>query len=207
MEAHRITRSTKSQVGKLLPTQRSNGVQPTLLQEKPNALQGVVDHLIGGVLILTEHQELIYANDHARHILRQLNSNEACNWEIPQEIEHICQSLIHSRSLFPEQHWLIESEIFANESTALHISVRWFQIDSLKRSCLLLTVKDRYQAHKNIAAEEAQKYGLTTREKEVWLLYRANFTYKQIAVELSISTNTVKKHMRSIHAKRVDIEK
>jgi DNA-binding CsgD family transcriptional regulator len=121
---------------------------------------------------------------------------------IPQEIEHICQSLVHSRSLFPGQHWLIESNIFANDSTALRISARWFQIDCLEHSCLLLTLEDRYQVHKNIAADEAQKCGLTAREKEVWLLHRANYTYKQIALELSISTNTVKKHMRSIYAKR-----
>jgi DNA-binding CsgD family transcriptional regulator len=34
------------------------------------------------------------------------------------------------------------------------------------------------------------------------LLRRANYTCKEIAAELYISLNTVKKHMKNIHAKR-----
>jgi DNA-binding CsgD family transcriptional regulator len=51
-------------------------------------------------------------------------------------------------------------------------------------------------------SEESQKYGLTCREQEIWLLHRANYTYKQIALELCITPNTVKKHMKSIYSKQ-----
>jgi DNA-binding CsgD family transcriptional regulator len=50
--------------------------------------------------------------------------------------------------------------------------------------------------------EEAQHYGLTDRETEIWMLQRANYTYKQIADELFIAPNTVKKHMQNIHLKQ-----
>jgi DNA-binding CsgD family transcriptional regulator len=36
----------------------------------------------------------------------------------------------------------------------------------------------------------------------VWLLQQNNYTYKQIAAELGITPNTVKKHVRNIYAKR-----
>jgi DNA-binding CsgD family transcriptional regulator len=49
---------------------------------------------------------------------------------------------------------------------------------------------------------EVDKYGLTPREAEVWLLRRAKYALKEIATELSISLNTVKKHIKNIHAKR-----
>jgi DNA-binding CsgD family transcriptional regulator len=49
---------------------------------------------------------------------------------------------------------------------------------------------------------EVDQYGLTPRQAEVWLLRRANYTYKEIAAELYISLNTVKKHMKDIQAKR-----
>jgi DNA-binding CsgD family transcriptional regulator len=75
-------------------------------------------------------------------------------------------------------------------------------IENLQLSCLLITVEDRDKAIKNIAVEEAQSYRLTRREKEVWLLHRDRYTYKQIASELCITPNTVKKHMKSIHAKQ-----
>jgi DNA-binding CsgD family transcriptional regulator len=55
---------------------------------------------------------------------------------------------------------------------------------------------------KTIAQEEARKYNLTDRETEIWILQRANYTYKQIASELFIAPNTVKKHMQNIHLKQ-----
>jgi DNA-binding CsgD family transcriptional regulator len=165
-------------------------------------LEGKVDNLIDGVMILTEQQELIYSNDNARRVLRQLDSSQDHKNSVPQEISHICQALIHSRSLFPHQHWIMESEIFTNDSTVLHIRVRCLQIEPFDFPCLLLTIEDRYQALKSFALEEAQQYGLTTREKEVWLLHRSNYSHKQIAQELCITPNTVKKHMQSIHIKK-----
>ena len=53
-----------------------------------------------------------------------------------------------------------------------------------------------------LALTEADRYGLTPREAEVWLLRRANRPCKEIAVDLRISLNTVKKHMKSILAKQ-----
>jgi hypothetical protein len=38
---------------------RSQPIPSTFLPEKSSALQGVIEHLVGGVLILTAHQELI----------------------------------------------------------------------------------------------------------------------------------------------------
>ena len=66
-------------------------------------------------------------------------------------------------------------------------------------------MEDVYQPIQNIAIAEAEKYRLTPREKDVWLLYRANYTYKQIAAELCITLNTVKKHMKSIYSKQTEI--
>ena len=175
---------------------------PALSDQSSPLLQGIIAELMDGVLILTDRQEIIYANDNARRILNRLNQvNPPANW-IPQEIKHICQYLIHSRSLFPNQHWLTESEVFIDQTTPLHIQARWLKLETAEQPYLLLTLEDRYQTLKNIAIEEAKRYSLTPREKEVWILHRANRTYKQIATELCITPNTVKKHMRSIHLKR-----
>lgn len=202
MPTSKPVRTVNSPETQILPSPRSQATSQLVVNEHLEALEGKVDNLIDGVLILTEHQELIYTNDNARRVLRRLDTNKAHENSVPPEISHICQSLISSRRLFPHQHWLMESEIFANDSTAVHIRARWLQLEPLERSCLLVTVEDRYQALQNIALEEAQKYGLTPREKEVWLLHRSNYSYKQISQELCIAPNTVKKHMRSIHVKQ-----
>ncbi|NJR64371.1 MAG: helix-turn-helix transcriptional regulator [Leptolyngbyaceae cyanobacterium CRU_2_3] len=161
-------------------------------QEQSGLFKGVIEDLIDGILIVSDQREILYINDSARRALYQLNQNQAQINSIPREIWHICETLIHSRNLFPEQEWLIEFEIFTDSSTALNIRVRWLKLESVENPCLLLIIEDRYQAIKNISIAEAERYGLTPREKEVWLLHRVGLTYKQIASELCITPNTVK---------------
>ncbi len=175
--------------------------------EQSSLFQGVIEKLIDGILIVTEQKELIYSNENAQRILGKLHQGRANTNIVPKEIWYVCQSLIQSRSLFPNQCWTIQSKIFTEYSTILEIQVRWFHMETIKIPCLLITLEDRNQAIKNVAVEEAQFYQLTRREKEVWLLHRGHYTYKEIASELSITPNTVKKHMKSIHAKQKKIVK
>lgn len=173
--------------------------------EQSDLFQGVVEKLIDGILILTEKKELLYSNKNAQIILGKLHQNKTNSNIVPEEVWYVCQSLIQSRSLFPNQCWTIQSRIFTEYSTILDIQARWFNIEMIENPCLLITLEDRNQAIKNVAVEEAQFYQLTRREKEVWLLHRGHYTYKEIASELSITPNTVKKHMKSIHAKQKKI--
>ncbi|MDJ0704622.1 MAG: helix-turn-helix transcriptional regulator [Leptolyngbyaceae cyanobacterium MO_188.B28] len=121
---------------------------------------------------------------------------------IPEEIHHICQSLIDSRSLFPHENWLIESKIFIDPSNAFNIKARWIKLETIDFPCLLLVMEDQHQFVRDIAIEESKKFGLTPREQEVWLLHRANYTYREIASKLQITSNTIKKHMKSIFTKQ-----
>ncbi len=166
------------------------------------SLQNVVEEWMNGILILTPDKELIYINNSAHRLLQQINPGISPVSFIPEEIWHICHSMIESRSLFPHQDWLMEAQVFSDSSFAFHIQAQWIQLEAVEEPCLLLIVTEQYQHLKNIAVTEAQQYGLTSREKEIWLLYRAKYSYKQIAAELCITPNTVKKHMKSIHAKR-----
>ncbi|HEY9628206.1 MAG TPA: LuxR C-terminal-related transcriptional regulator [Coleofasciculaceae cyanobacterium] len=170
-------------------------------QEQFLSLKKGIEDLIDGILILTDQKKILYVNDSARRILQQLNQAQSSFELVPAEIWHICQSLIHSRNLFPEQQWMIESEVFT-DSSAFHIRVRWLKLTSVEHPCLLLIIEDRYQAIRNMAIEESERYGLTPREQEVWILHRSGLTYKQIAVQLCITPNTVKKHMKSIYVKQ-----
>ncbi len=164
--------------------------------------KALMEECLGGILVFTEQQQLVYASKTAYQVLSQLKQKNSASCLIPDEILHICQSLIQSRHLFPEQNWLIEFDIFTSSATKLHICSRWLTVGVVANPCLLLTIEDRQQAMINLVLEEANRYGLTPREKEVWLLQYNNYTYKQIAAELGITPNTVKKHTRSIYAKK-----
>jgi Bacterial regulatory proteins, luxR family len=168
-------------------------------------LPDVMADIVDGILILTEQQQVIYINDCAVRILRLLSQYETFPNAIPREIWHLCQVLIESRNLFPDQYWLWESKILISTTIFLHMRVRWLKIATIANHCLLIVLEDEQQSLKNIVNIEAQKYGLTAREQEIWRLHRSHYTYKQIAVELNITPNTVKKHMKSILAKQKEI--
>lgn len=186
----------------LIPNlQSENFFFPNLLKQNP-LLQSVLEGLIDGILILTEEGECLHENQYARRICNQLNQGARPTNSIPEEIWDICQSLIESRELFPHQKMILESEITKSDSVAFRIRVRWLKLEQVERPCLLVTLEDRHQSLQTIVTTDAQKYGLTPREAEVWLLYRSNYSYKEIADELFITLNTVKKHMKNIHAKR-----
>lgn len=159
---------------------------------------------LDGILAFTEQGELLYYNKNAHNILSRLFYKNADITSIPDEILHICQSLTWSRTQFPHQNWLVELDIVTQDGGILHIRARWLKTKLAERPCLLLVLEDRQQAIINIVAEEAEQYGLTLREKEVWMLHRNDLTYKQIAVELDITPHTVKKHMKNIHSKQKD---
>lgn len=180
-------------------------VSTTIIPARPESQTldaALLEDCLGGILIFDSQQQLVYANGEAHRVLNQLQQGSTTNCLVPNEIWHICQSLIQSRHLFPEQNWLIEFDIFTSTATALHICSRWLNLDTIVDPCLLLTIEDRQQAIISLVLEEAERYGLTPREKEVWLLQHNNYTYKQIAAELGITPNTVKKHTRSIYAKK-----
>jgi DNA-binding CsgD family transcriptional regulator len=161
--------------------------------------QGILEGFIDGILIITEAGELLHANQSAKQICQQLSNGKTY---LPEEIWQVCQSLIESKTLFPGEKIVLESEINPNNSGHFRLRVRWFKLEQIARDCLLVTIEDKHQSLREIVSRDIHQYDLTPREAEVWLLYRANYSYKEIAEKLYITINTVKKHMKNIHAKR-----
>jgi len=177
---------------------KSANIQPV---SKLDLIQAVIESFVDGIFILTTQGELVHANERARHICQQVSGGiDQC--EIPDEIQRICQSLIESRQLFPNQNISIESEIETYKLVKIRVRVRWLQANQSNENYLLVTLEDRKQTNQNMAISEAIKYDLTERESQVWLLRRANYSYQEIADELYITINTVKKHLKNIYAKQ-----
>jgi DNA-binding CsgD family transcriptional regulator len=168
-------------------------------------LQAIIEGFVDGVLIVNEKREWIHANKRARWICQHFYSDQLERNSVPQPIWHICESLIDSRKLFPDQKMIIEADIETNNADVFRVRVRWLQLDASDSAYLLVTIEDRNQSTKNTAIAEAQKYNLTAREAEVWSLRRANYSYKEIATKLYITTNTVKKHLKNVYAKQQEI--
>ncbi|MFQ4136126.1 LuxR C-terminal-related transcriptional regulator [Nodosilinea sp. PGN35] len=169
------------------------------------ALQQILPSVLDGVILFNEQSRLIYVNSKAIKILKKIDQNSHPAEDMPAEIDYIKQFMIEAKEKFPHQGWLNQSTIFVDCLTVFHVHARWIQDTIAGQNYLLLKMEDQNQFSQNLALEEARRLGLTLREQEVWVLHRANYTYKQIAEALAITPNTVKKHMKSILVKQRSI--
>ncbi|WP_219904355.1 helix-turn-helix transcriptional regulator [Stenomitos frigidus] len=169
------------------------------LESLDNLLQSVLESFIDGVLVLTDQHDLVYANTVARAIYAQLWHNDTD--PLPREIQRIYQALLDSKNLYPNQPVVLESEIVTPKTT-FRIRAQWLALEVASRPCLLLRLQDQNQSVQSLALAEAQKWGLTPRETEVWLQRRSGYSRKAIAANLYIALDTVKKHLKNIHLKQ-----
>lgn len=170
-------------------------------QVSNQVFQMLVENLIDGAMILTKTGELVVSNSNASQICHlfthQLTQNLS---RVPQQIWHCCQALIDNQINF------VDDEIKTDEAVAIRIRAWWLASGCADQPHLFVTLEDQHQAAEYRAQAEARKYGLTDRETQVWLLRRAGCSYKMIAANLHIAEDTVKKHIKSIHAKRDALE-
>ncbi len=155
-----------------------------------------------GIILLNDAKEIIDANEQGLRFISQMSRVDSNTNIVPREIQYLCESFIRCRTLFPDQLWLMETRVFIDQMTAFHLQVQWTMPEKYREPFLLVKIEDEHQLEKNFFSAEAQKYQLTTREREIWMLYRTNNTYKGIATKLGITSNTVKKHMKNILAKQ-----
>lgn len=168
-------------------------------------LQAVIESFVDGILILTTQRELLHVNECARQICRKFTGGKSSVGAVPEEIWRVCQSLIDSRELFPRENIVIESEIETERALKLRLRARWLSLANGEQNYMLVLLEDRNQTSQSVALSDAKKYGFTDREAEVWLLRQANLSYREIADRLYITINTVKKHLKNIHAKQQEM--
>ncbi len=187
-----------------IKSQKLSSNEQLLSIPQVHLLQAAIENFVDGILILTTESELLHANEYAREMCRQLVPNSELEDRIPVEIWRVCESLIESRELFSNERIIMEFEVEKSKEVKLRIRAQWLQQDG-NGDNLIVTLEDCNESSQNIAIADAKKYGLTEREAEVWLLRRANLTYKEIAQQLYITINTVKKHLKNIYAKQQEM--
>lgn len=168
-------------------------------------LQAVIESFLDGILILTTERKLLHANEFARGLCQQFILKGSSADALPEEIWRVCEFLIDSRELFPSEKIVIESELETDRGVQLRIRARWLPLATGEQNFLLVILEDWNQTTESMALSDVEKLGLTNREAEVWLLRRGNLSYKQIAQQLYITINTVKKHLKNIHAKQQEM--
>lgn len=178
-------------------------------------LLSVLEGLVDGILILRSTGDVVYANTTAQEICQHLAQTDLTEpaesldlpYPLPSQIWTICQTLIQHQDLWDDRPLVLESELVFTvaESAAqqrYRVRVQWLQMDDDAERCLMVRLEDQHQSWQSLAIAEVQKYGLTPREAEVWQLRRSNLSRKEIAAQLHITLDTVKKHLCNIQLKR-----
>lgn len=160
-----------------------------------SVLEGFVD----GILILNLNGDFVYANTPATQICQQLSSRQNTP---PEAVWRSCEALIESRELYGAHPLVIESEITTELLQTFRVRVQWIALDGSPEPSLLVRIEDQQQSMHSLAVTEAKEFGLTPREAEVWFLRRCNKSRKEIADQLYITIDTVKKHLGNIQSKR-----
>ncbi|MBD2089030.1 helix-turn-helix transcriptional regulator [Microcoleus sp. FACHB-1515] len=161
-------------------------------------LYGVLEEMIDGILVITAQGQIKYANQSAQDICQLLTASRS---NLPSQIWKVCVALLETQQFLPEQMFILEDEIRAEQAHNLRVRVRRIECE-VNEVCLLVTIENRDRNNQSVALAEARRYGLTSRETEVWMLRRSNLSYKAIAAKLHIAIDTVKKHIKNIHAKQ-----
>lgn len=165
-------------------------------------LQQIVENFEDGILVLTEAGKLVHGNASAYSICNQIDRCSLDNNSVPLVIWNLCTSLIDNQTPGTDNLIMCSEDIIVNSSIIFRLRVRRFYLDLSGKPYLLVTIENRCESLKNVAVSEANQYNLTQREAEIWSLYRATSSYKQIAEKLYITVNTVKKHLKNIRAKQ-----
>ncbi|MGG6293291.1 helix-turn-helix transcriptional regulator [Leptolyngbya sp. AN02str] len=163
-------------------------------------LQTMMECYPDGILLVSDRGDMITANQFARQLCKKMNTSTTSAASVPDPLWKMCQSLIRNASAWDDETVVLEDRIHLDEAQALRVRVRRF--DQVATRGLMITLEDELLSVHHRVMSEQQRYGLTQREAEVWLLRQANCTYKAIAAQLHITVDTVKKHIKNINAKR-----
>lgn len=168
------------------------------LENSEHFVHAVLEGFVDGILVVSEQQEVMYTNTIASSICTQLVEEEG---PLPKEFQQICEALVESKAVYGEHPVMIESEVDAGE-TKFHIQGQWFNLEMTSPPCILLRLQNQKQSVHELAIAEVQKWNLTPREREVWLLRRSGYKRRAIATSLCMAEDTVKKHLKNIQFKR-----
>ncbi len=153
-----------------------------------------------GIMLVSDRGAILKENTLAQKLCAAI-APHTTQPQVPEQIWSICQLLIGDRPDPSSLNIILEDRINLSDTNAIRIRVRWFE-SVISGACLMVTLEDEMQSAWNRVMAEKQRYGLTPREAEVWLLRQVNYTYKRIAETLHITVDTVKKHIKNINAKR-----
>ena len=168
---------------------------------KVSILGAAFGSLQDGFIVVDSTGSIQQINPPAERICDLINAqSKAKDRVLPPEIWHVCETALEKKDILLPQSVGIDADLVLTNRGTVRIRVQNISFGQLPY--LLIVLEDRQQTTRNKALSEAALYGLTKRETEIWQLRLRGDAYKEISAALWISVDTVKKHIKNIHAKQ-----
>jgi DNA-binding CsgD family transcriptional regulator len=169
-------------------------------------LSALVDTLPKGLLVLSIDRTIVYWNQTAKRLCQTLPSSQRYQTTLPTVVAELWKQVVEAESATEP----VVLEYQTLDDRSFRLTACWLTAgtsDHLNaafsnQTYILITLEDRDEVLQQDIQAEQKKFHLTNREAEVWLLLKREYSYQAIATTLHISLNTVKTHIRNIHAKR-----
>lgn len=174
-------------------------------------VSAVLEGFAAGVLILAQDGTCLHHNHQGQRLCRRLcpatppQGDIHAPLPVPPRVWAMGHHLIEGRAIFPDHALVLSQDLMDGDGQSIQVRVQWLDWPATEDSYLVVLLDDPTQTAEAMARIEALRYNLTPREREVWVLRQANQSYEAIAQALYISVNTVKRHLKSIYAKRKQV--
>ena len=182
-------------------------------------LSGVLDLLPQGVLVISANLTVLYRNPQSQPICQLLMPDNRTGHPLPQPVVSLCKKMMQDEAIAnvvteAETHTgqtirIRVQRLTASGGTMLHPDQGWhtegdaaLSTQPFTQPCWVVFLENCHDLIRQEAKVQQQKYDLTERETEVWILLRQDLSYQEIAQTLQISLNTVKTHVKNVYAKR-----
>jgi hypothetical protein len=182
----------------------------------------LIESLQQGVIVICQNLKPVYWNLKARELCQQLSEVDLPLPALPVSVAEVCHRFLRD-NFAASKPLLLEYQ--EPKGQVIRISVRWLPLETgsghetyhsgidddrnveeipqeTAPPYMLVFLENCNEVLLEELQIERQKYDLTDREAEIWLLLRQEYTYQEIANMLQISLNTVKTHVKNVYAKR-----
>ena len=166
-------------------------------------LKTALDNLVDGLVIVAASGRILQTNAMATQVCHSLTASDTAGIpQLPAVLWQLCKPIFRNIANGIETQLGLEVDITNDQHQPIRVRIQPLQLQDQSENCLMLILEDRQQAHRRRAIADGKRYGLTPREVDVWELRLQEKSYETIANTLFITENTVKKHVKSILAKR-----